>query len=140
MISAAPPPPPSPSTAPLAVHMTLATQRLRGRPPFLLVGERLVVRGTVSPFVAGQSVTVRFEEDGRRVATSRVSVLPGSNGTGRFRLGFSPRRPGLVQVGAAHAATPELPAFTAQARSVRFVSPDMREGARGPGCGCCSRG
>jgi hypothetical protein len=124
--------PPSPPPAPAVGHVTLATQRLRGRPPFLLTGERLVVRGTVSPFVAGQSVTVRFEEDGRRVATSRVSVLPGSNGTGRFRLGYSPRGPGLVQVGASHAASPELSAFTAQTRSVRYVSPDMSEGARGP--------
>ncbi len=128
---AAPPPPAPPS--PVAGHMTLATQRLRGRPPFLLTGERLVVRGTVSPFAAGQTVTVRFEEDGRRVATSRVSVLPASNGTGRFRLGYDPREPGLVQVTAAHAASPQLSAFTAQTRSVRYVHPDMSEGARGPG-------
>jgi L,D-transpeptidase catalytic domain len=126
-------PPPLPATAPVAGHMTLATQHLRGRPPFLLTGERLVVRGTVSPFAVGQSVTVRFEEDGRRVATSRVSVLPGSNGKGRFRLGYSPREPGLVQVVAVHTASPQLSAFTAQTRSVRYVSPDMSEGARGPG-------
>ncbi len=44
--------------------------------PFLLTGERLVVSGVVRPFEAGQSVTVRFAEDGRRVATSTVSVLP----------------------------------------------------------------
>ncbi len=131
MIATAPPPPPP--TAPVAGHMTLTTQRLRGRPPLLLTGERLVVRGTVSPFAAGQSVTVRFEENGRRAQTSRVSVLPASDGTGRFRLGWSPRRPGLVQVVAAHTASPQLSAFTAQTRSVRYVSPDMSEGARGPG-------
>lgn len=135
MIPAPPPPPPAtaPVTGPVAGHMTLAVAPPRGRSPFLLVGERLVVQGTVSPFVAGQSVTVRFEEDGRRVATSRVRVLAGSNGTGRFRLGFLPRRAGVVQAAAAHPATPALGAFTAQAKSVRFVSPNMREGARGPG-------
>jgi hypothetical protein len=133
MIPAPPPPATAPATGPVAGQMTLAIQRPRGRSPFLLVGERLVVRGTVSPFVAGQSVTVRFEEDGRRVATSRVRVLPGSNGTGRFRLGFSPRRAGVVQAAADHLATPALGAFTARAGSVRFVSTDMREGARGPG-------
>jgi hypothetical protein len=130
MVATAPPPPP---VGPVAGHMTLATQPVPGRPPFLLTGERLVVRGTVSQFVAGQSVTVRFEEDGRRVATSRVSVLPASNGTGRFRLGYSPRGPGLVQVVAAHTATPGLSAFAARTRSVRYVTPDMGEGARGPG-------
>jgi L,D-transpeptidase catalytic domain len=131
MVATVPPAPPS--TAPVVVHMTLATQRLRGRPPFLLTGERLVVRGTVSSFAAGQSVTVRFEEDGRTVRTSRVGVLPASNGTGRFRLGYAPRRPGLVQVTAVHAASPQLSALRAQTRSVRYVSPDMGEGARGPG-------
>jgi hypothetical protein len=131
MIATAPPPPTP--TAPVAGHMTLATQLLHGRPPFLLTGERLVVRGTVSSFAAGQSVTVRFEEDGRTVETSRVSVLPGSDGTGRFRLGWSPREPGLVQALAGHTASPQLSAFTARTGSVRYVNPDMSEGARGPG-------
>jgi peptidoglycan hydrolase-like protein with peptidoglycan-binding domain len=112
--------------------MALDTQRIGGRPRFLLTGERLVVRGTVSPFVAGQRVTVRFTEDGRVVSTSTVSVLAGSSGTGRFRLSYSPRRAGLVQVTAAHAASVGLSAFTARTGSVRFVAADIAEGARGP--------
>jgi L,D-transpeptidase catalytic domain len=128
-----PPPAPPPPAARVAGHMTLATQRVGGRPPFELTGERLVVRGTVRPYAAGQRVTVRFEEDGREVATSTVSVLPGSSGAGRFRLGYAPRAPGLMQVSAAHAASRELSAFTARTASVRYVSPEMSEGARGPG-------
>jgi hypothetical protein len=131
MVSTAPAPPPP--TVPVVAHMTLATQRIGGHPPFLLTGERLVVRGTVRPFAVGQRVTVRFEEDGRRVATSTVSVLPGSSGAGRFRLGYSPSAPGLVQVSAVHAASRQLSAFTARTPGVRFVSADMSEGARGPG-------
>ncbi len=113
--------------------MELHTQRIGGRPRFLLTGERLVVRGTVSPFVAGQRVTVRFTEDGRGISTSTVSVLSGSSGTGRFRLAYIPRRPGLVQVFATHVASASLAALTARTRSVRYVAANMAEGARGPG-------
>ncbi|MGH2854534.1 MAG: L,D-transpeptidase family protein [Solirubrobacteraceae bacterium] len=126
-------PSPSPSPTPVAGQMTLATQQSRGRAPFLLTGERLVVRGVVRPFEAGQRVTVRFALDGRRVARSTVSVLPGPGGTGRFRLGYSSSRGGLMQVSAAHAASPQMAAFNARPVDVRVVNPDMGEGARGPG-------
>jgi L,D-transpeptidase catalytic domain len=131
MIPAVPPAPPA--TPPIAGHMVLATQHIGGRPRFLLTGERLVVRGTVSPYVGGQRVKVSFAEDGRRIATHTVSVLPGSGGMGRFRLGYSPRTPGLVQVDAMHVASAGLGAFAARTGNVRFVAPDMAEGARGPG-------
>jgi peptidoglycan hydrolase-like protein with peptidoglycan-binding domain len=99
----------------------------------MLTGERLVVSGVVKPFVAGQQVVVRFEHDGRRVATRTVGVLPGSNGTGRFRLGYASPRPGLVSVSGEHAASPQMSAFTARAAGVRFIDADMSAGAHGPG-------
>ncbi len=136
MVLAPPPsPPPAPTTtsAPLAGRMTLATPRGGGSPTFLLTGERLVVSGVVRPFVAGQRVTVRFERDGRGVATSTVNVLPGPGGSGRFRLGYASPRPGLVQVSATHAATVQMGEFRARPVDVRVVAPDMSEGARGPG-------
>jgi hypothetical protein len=129
-----PPPPSSPPSPPalIAGKMTLTTRRIGGSNPFLLTGERLVVSGVVRPFEAGQRVAVRFDLDGRRVATRMVSVLPGSGGAGRFRLGYSSSRPGLVQVSATHAASPQMAAFEARPLDMRVVSPTMREGARGP--------
>ncbi len=127
------PPPSTPPSSPVAGQMTLATQRLHGRPAFLLTGERLVVSGVVRPFEADQRVTVRFDRDGRNVATNTVSVLPGPGGAGRFRLGYSSSRPGLVQVSAAHAVTQQMRAFKAKPVEMRVIAPDMREGARGPG-------
>lgn len=126
-------PPPSPAPALLAGRMTLTTQRIGGHRPFLLTGERLVVSGEVRPFETGQRVTVRFDLDGRRVATNTVSVLPGPGGAGRFRLGYSGSRPGLVQVSATHAASAQMAAFRARPVDVRVVAPDMGAGARGPG-------
>lgn len=114
--------------------MTIATQATPGRGPrFMLDGERLVLSGVVKPYVAGQSVVVRFARDGRGVATKTVAVLPASSGTGRFRLGYTNRRPGVVSVSATHTSSPQMSAFTAQAAGVRFIAADMREGARGPG-------
>jgi hypothetical protein len=114
--------------------MTIATKGARARrPTFMLDGERLLVSGVVKPYVAGQSVVVRFSRDGRAVATKTVTVLPASDGTGRFRLGYANRRPGMVSVTATHVATPQMSTFTAQAAGVRFIAADMREGARGPG-------
>ncbi len=113
--------------------MTLATRHVRGRLAFLLTGERLVLRGVVRPFEANQTVTVRFARDGRNVATNTVSVLPGPGGVGRFRLGYSSSRPGLIQVSAAHAATPQMAAFNARPVEMRVIAPDMHEGTRGPG-------
>ncbi|HEY3828363.1 MAG TPA: L,D-transpeptidase family protein [Solirubrobacteraceae bacterium] len=112
--------------------MTLATKGAHGRPPFMLSGERLVVSGVVKPFVVGQKVVVRFTRDGRRVATNTVAVLPGSDGTGRFRLGYASRKAGLIAVSATHTSSPQMSSFTASAAGVRFLDADLSAGARGP--------
>ena len=126
--------PPPPITPPIAGQMTIATGGAHGRrPTFMLDGERLVVSGVVKPYVAGQSVLVRFSRDGRGVARKTVAVLPVGDGTGKFRLGYASRRPGVVSVSATHAVSPQMAAFTARAAGVRFIAADMREGARGPG-------
>jgi peptidoglycan hydrolase-like protein with peptidoglycan-binding domain len=113
--------------------MTIETRGSSGRVPFVLTHERLVVDGVVKPFVAGQRVIVRFERDGRRIATRTVGVLPGGGGAGRVRLGYASRRAGVVSVSAAHEASPQQAAFTARSAGVRVVDPDMRAGAHGPG-------
>ena len=50
-------------------------QKVGGNPPFALVGRRIVVRGIVTPYVAGQSVKVSFYRDGRKLAVRTVAVL-----------------------------------------------------------------
>jgi lipoprotein-anchoring transpeptidase ErfK/SrfK len=112
--------------------MTLATHGSAGRATFMLTHERLVVEGIVKPYVAGQRVVVRFERDGRHVATRTVSVLAKGDRTGRFRLGYASPHAGVVSVSAAHAASSQQGAFSARAAGVRFIDPDMAPGARGP--------
>jgi peptidoglycan hydrolase-like protein with peptidoglycan-binding domain len=116
----------------VAGRIQLVVQHAHGSPPFELVGGRMVVRGIVVPYVAGQRVKVSFYRDGRKVGVKTVSVLALGNGAGQFHLGYSSGSAGLVEARAAHYATPQQGAFTGRSRGVRFISANLEIGARGP--------
>jgi hypothetical protein len=128
---ATPTPVPAPSAPPAVAQVRLTLAKVGGSPPFALVGGRIVVRGTVTPYVAGQTVQVSFSLDGRRVGAESADVLPVRGGPGRFQVGFSSRTAGLLQARVAHAATPQQGAFSASAPGVRFVNTNLGLGARG---------
>jgi hypothetical protein len=88
------------------------------------------VRGTVTPYVAGQTVQVSFYLEGRKIGVETVGVLPG-RGVGRFQVGFSSAQAGLLKARIAHGATPQQGAFSAAAPGVRFVNPNLGLGAQG---------
>jgi lipoprotein-anchoring transpeptidase ErfK/SrfK len=119
------------ASSPAAGQIKLALAKVGGSPPFALVGARIVVRGTVTPYVAGQTVAVGFYLDGRRVAADTVSVLAVPGGAGQFHVGFSSRDAGLVQARAEHAATAQQVAFSAHSPGVRFVHANLGLGAQG---------
>jgi peptidoglycan hydrolase-like protein with peptidoglycan-binding domain len=125
----------SPSTpavsGPAAGQLKLTLQKVGGSPRFALLGRRVVVRGIVRPYVAGQSVSVSFALDGRQVATSVVSVLPLGDGAGQFRVGFASRYAGLVQARVTHPATAQQVAFSGRLPSFRFVHANLGLGAKG---------
>jgi peptidoglycan hydrolase-like protein with peptidoglycan-binding domain len=135
----APPPAPTPTpaapapaaTAPAPGQARLALEKVGGSPPFALAGGRIVVRGTVTPYVAGQAVQVSFSLDGRSVGAESANVLPAGGGAGRFQVGFSSRTAGLLKARIAHAATPQQKAFAGSSPGVRFVNPNVTPGARG---------
>jgi peptidoglycan hydrolase-like protein with peptidoglycan-binding domain len=127
----APAPAPAPAPIPVMGRIQLALQHVHGSPPFELVGGRMVVRGVVTPYVAGQQVKVSFYRDGRKVGVKVVSVLAGSRGTGQFQIGFTSNDGGLVEARAAHYATPQQDAFGARSRGVRYVNANLGPGARG---------
>jgi L,D-transpeptidase-like protein len=138
--AAAPPaaltPPPAaaptpPAGTPVAGHMKLELQRVSGLPLFALMGKRIVLRGVVTPYVAGQRVKVSFYREGRRIDVRIVTVLPMRGGSGQFRISFASRDAGLVQARAAHYATPEQAEFTARSPRFRFVWPNLGPGSRG---------
>jgi peptidoglycan hydrolase-like protein with peptidoglycan-binding domain len=123
-------PAPAPTPAPVAGHLKLALAKVGGSPPFVLAGGRMLVRGVVTPYVAGQTVRVSFYLEGRKVGMETMRVRAG-RGMGQFKLGFSSREAGLLQARVAHYATPQQGAFSARAPGVRFVNTNLGPGARG---------
>ncbi|MGA2452017.1 MAG: L,D-transpeptidase family protein [Solirubrobacteraceae bacterium] len=117
--------------APAGGAIRLVLQKVGGSPSFALVGHRIVVRGVVTPYVAGQTVRVSFYLDGREVAVNVVSVLPVGNGAGQFHVDFTSRNGGLVQARAAHYVTAQQDAFSGRSPAVRFVNPNIGPGAIG---------
>jgi peptidoglycan hydrolase-like protein with peptidoglycan-binding domain len=125
-------PTPTPSAPAAAGHLKLMVEHTHGTPPFVLLGERLALRGIVVPYVAGQTVAVHFYRDGRMVSSKTVKVLSLANGAGQFHLGYRSPKPGLLTVKATHAASLQMTAFSASAQSVRVAQTDLGIGATGP--------
>ena len=127
----APTPAPVPAAAPVAGRIQLVLQKVGGTPRFAPVGGRIVVRGIVTPYVAGQSLKVSFYREGRKVAVNVLGVRPVGNGAGQFHVNFSSHYAGLVQARAAHYATAQQGAFSGRSPGVRFVHTNLGPGARG---------
>jgi lipoprotein-anchoring transpeptidase ErfK/SrfK len=123
---------PAPAPPPAAGRIKLVIQHAFGKPPFVVAGSRMVVRGIVIPYVAEQKVKVSFYKDGRKVEVRTVSVLPLGNGAGQFHIGYSSASASLVKAAAVHYATAQQVAFAGRSESVRFASPHLRGGDRGP--------
>lgn len=111
--------------------MRLVLQHTHGRPARAVVGERFVVRGIVTPFVAGQQVALSIYRDGRRVLSHRARLSSLGNGTAQFHFSYRPPHSGLVQVRAEHVATSQLAAFKAKSVSVRYEPSQMSIGNGG---------
>jgi hypothetical protein len=136
--AAASPPPPAgpavPSPAPPAQPRTLVTMgvlRARGNPPFLIAGQRVIVRGLVTPYVPAQKVKLSVYRDGRKVAVKVVPELAVGSGEGQFHIIYSSSSAGLVQVRAVHYATPAQEQFAGRTRSIRVAATNLSHGAQG---------
>ncbi|HTC71966.1 MAG TPA: hypothetical protein VK655_03710, partial [Solirubrobacteraceae bacterium] len=93
---------PAPVAAPAGGAMRLTLHDVGGKPLLALVGSRIEVQGSVSPYVAGQKVEVGFYLNGRKLAASSVSVLAAKGASGSFRVGFSSHYAGSLQARAVH--------------------------------------
>jgi L,D-transpeptidase catalytic domain len=120
-----------PAGTPVAGHMKLELQRVSGLPLFALMGKRIVLRGVVTPYVAGQTVKVSFYREGRKIEVRIVSVRAMPGGSGQFRISFATRDAGLVQARAVHYATAQQAEFTARSPRFRFVWPNLGPGSQG---------
>jgi peptidoglycan hydrolase-like protein with peptidoglycan-binding domain len=122
---------PQPAPAPVAAQIRLVLQHAGGKPPFALLGRRIVVRGVLTPYVGGQTVKLSFYRDGRKVSVSTVAVTAMGNGAGQFHVGYSSRAPGAVWARASHYASAQQGAASARSQAVRYVNAHVAPGARG---------
>ena len=126
----APTPAPAPAPAPGAISLELERVHRLGDDQVVLRGDRLRVRGVVSPFVPGQRVTVRLTRGRAKLASRSVAVRPaGPNGA--FVVSFTPRKGGMT-VRAVHRATPQQAAMSAKPRRVIGIAAHASLGDRGP--------
>jgi peptidoglycan hydrolase-like protein with peptidoglycan-binding domain len=124
---------PIPAVVPGQGSLRLVIQHAHGSPPFAMLGERVVVRGIMVPYVAAQKVELSIYRKGRRVLSKRLGVSDLGNGAGQFHFAYASPHTGLVSVRAEHLATPQLGAFAAKRASVRYNASTLGIGARGPG-------
>jgi hypothetical protein len=89
------------------------------------------IRGTVTPYVAGQTVAVRIFRGTHRVL-ARNRPVAAAVAMGRFGLSFKPKHRGVFRVRVAAAATTAPPATPARARArLLVVRSSAGLGARG---------
>lgn len=115
-----PAPAPAPAPPPKPGHLTLAATNgiaSHGR-RYVLTGDVVSLAGRVTPYVPGQSLSIRISSPHRRPARVQVRIGRG----GAFTTRFHARRAVKYVVYAGHAATPEQVRFSART-SVAAVTP-----------------
>lgn len=126
------PPTTAPSTTPPPGSLKLVVQHAHGHPPFAMLGERVVIRGVLVPYVPGQRISLSLYRNGRRVVSRRLGISDLGNGAGQFHFAYASRHTGQVSARAEHVATPELGELVAKPVSVRYEPSSIHVGADGP--------
>jgi hypothetical protein len=129
--SPAPPPAPESAPAPATASVTLRIES------FLAAGHKVVgvprepvrVRGTVTPFSAGQQVQLDFFSKTKRVKRKTRPVVQTAKG-GRFGYWFKPKRRGVYRVRATLVGG-AAPAVRRPAKKLYVVRASAGPGARG---------
>src|SRR4051812_19419145 len=128
----APTPPPAPAPAPATGKLGLTLEKVNGRSAAILAGSRFRVRGAVTPFVAGQSVVVRFYRGERKIGSRKVTIKASKNGqAGTVVLGYRAGKAGHITVRASHRATPQLATLVAKGRGVDVLPLRAGPGSKG---------
>jgi len=87
------------------------------------------IRGTLRPFVAGQTVLVRLFRDGKQIhqQTEKLQPLPGGK-VGFFQTPWKANQDGRIVISAVHRATPELDTVRSEKERVLVVKPSESNG------------
>jgi peptidoglycan hydrolase-like protein with peptidoglycan-binding domain len=124
--------PPTTTPAPVAAVGTLGLtlEKVNGKSASILAGDRFRIRGAVKPYVAGQTVVVRFYRGDKKIGSKKVAVQA-SGSAGMFVLGYRAGKAGHITVRASHRATAELATLVAKSRGVDVLPLRARPGSKG---------
>jgi lipoprotein-anchoring transpeptidase ErfK/SrfK len=124
-------PTPTPAPVPAKGTLGLTLEKVNGRSASILAGDRFRIRGLVKPYVAGQSVVVRFYRGEKKLGSKKVAVKAGGGGTGMFVLGYRAGKAGHITVRASHRATAALATLVAKGRGVDVLPLRASPGSKG---------
>ncbi len=116
------PPAPAKTTVKLAFNGLIQRQ--------VLGGESWNIKGTVSSYIAGQSIDLTITRRGREIVKRRLAIR-NEGGVGRFTLPMKLSGAGRLTIRASHVATAEMAATQSLASHVTVVARYAARGSRG---------
>ncbi len=119
-----PPSVPAPAKTTVKLAFNGLTQRQ------VLGGESWSIKGTVSSYIAGQSIDLTITRRGREIVKRRLAIRD-EGGVGRFTLPMKLSGAGRLTIRASHAATAEMAATQSLASHVTVVARYAARGSRG---------
>lgn len=123
---------PAPAPAgPVKAELTITPEKVNGDEHAVLAGQQWRVRGEMDRFVSDQEVVVRFYRGGKKILAKGVTVQPGEDGTGQFKVSFKTSKDGRVTIRASHRATPRLDTAVAEEQTVDVLPRRVKRGSKG---------
>lgn len=124
--------PPAPPPAPASARLDVTDAFTLGDQTVTIPTRPVVLQGLITPYVAGQAVTLRATLNGRAIETMHLSPTPSRyHAHGTFRAVISSPAPGTVTVTATHTATAAQAAFTTS-RGLLVLAEKTAPGSTGP--------
>src|SRR4051794_2153266 len=115
-----PPPPPAPPAAGGKMAITVKSGLPTRRSHYVARGQRVLVVGRVSSFVAGQVARVRVVRKGKVLVRRRTRIKKTRKG-GQFVVRFRVKKSGALRIVADHQASPQQVASRARSARVNVV-------------------
>ena len=92
----------------------------------MLQGDKLLVRGTIKPFVAGQTVNVELFKGKKLIGHRSAKVSKAKGGAGQYSVSLGVRKAGAYFVRAHHDATAEQKSGTSVRQKFNAITPSVR--------------